>query len=402
MSRDHIMPGAFRKLNTRSVPTYSVILTVSLIILILVFLDPTGIAKLASAFQLLMFAFVCGAVIIMRESGIESYDPGYKSPFYPYMQIFGIFSPIFLIVEMGLLPVLFSTGLIVVGILWYKYYAAGRVKRSGAIYHIFEKLGRSRYDGLDIELRSILKEKGIRSEDQFDEIVMHSHVIDLESEGDFEDVTKRVSEWFSKFVNYSPEEIKRQFMEGTKIGATPVTHGVALPHLRIDGLSRSLMVLVRGKSGIYIKFNNPLTDHEEDEQHVNAIFYLVSPQGNPAQHLRILAQIAGRVDDDSFQASWIDAIDEHELKEALIQNERFVTLIIKTGDKTSTLIGKALKDINLPKDCLVALIKRGEYSIIPNGESILLENDRVTVIGNPRAVEEINKNYTGQSENLGE
>jgi hypothetical protein len=41
------------------------------------------IAKLASAFQLLMFALICLAVVVMRESQIEAYDPGYRSPFYP-------------------------------------------------------------------------------------------------------------------------------------------------------------------------------------------------------------------------------------------------------------------------------------------------------------------------------
>ncbi len=55
----------------------------------LVLLDVEKIAKLASAFQLLIFALVCLAVIVMRESRIESYDPGYRSPGYPWMQIFG-------------------------------------------------------------------------------------------------------------------------------------------------------------------------------------------------------------------------------------------------------------------------------------------------------------------------
>ena len=60
------------------------------IVLILIFLDPTKIAKLASAFQLLMFTLVCLAVIVMRESGLASYDSGYHSPLYPWMQLFGI------------------------------------------------------------------------------------------------------------------------------------------------------------------------------------------------------------------------------------------------------------------------------------------------------------------------
>ena len=181
MSRDHLMPRIFRQLGKMGTPVYSIMLTTILIISILLFIDPTGIAKLASAFQLLMFMFACLAVIVMRESKIESYDPGYKSPFYPWMQISGIIIPVIFIAEMGLLTILFTVGLIVACSLWFIFYARKRISRTGAIYHIFERLGRQRYDGLDSELRGILKEKGLRDEDPFDEIVTRSIVLDLKN-----------------------------------------------------------------------------------------------------------------------------------------------------------------------------------------------------------------------------
>ena len=56
-------------------------------------LDPLKIAKLASAFQLFIFALECLAVIVMRESGLKSYDPGYRTPLYPYLPLFGILAP---------------------------------------------------------------------------------------------------------------------------------------------------------------------------------------------------------------------------------------------------------------------------------------------------------------------
>ena len=111
MSRDHIFPKFLRKLNNNRIPVIAIIVTVALIILVLLFFDPTRIAKLASSFQLLMFALACFAVIVMRESHIQSYDPGYKSPLYPWMQIFGIIAPMVLIFEMGWVPILFTAGL---------------------------------------------------------------------------------------------------------------------------------------------------------------------------------------------------------------------------------------------------------------------------------------------------
>ncbi|MFC2129908.1 APC family permease [Bacteroidota bacterium] len=123
MSRDFIMPHSFKQINKFGTPTVSIVVTVSVIVAVLIFLDPVKIAKLASSFQLILYGMICIAVIVMRESRIESYDPGFKSPFYPWMQIFGVVSALWLIGEMGLFSILFSLGLILAGFLWYWFYA---------------------------------------------------------------------------------------------------------------------------------------------------------------------------------------------------------------------------------------------------------------------------------------
>ena len=84
LSRDHLLPRYFLKMSKWSTPIFSIMATVGTIVVILLLLDPTGIAKLASAFQLMVFALICLAVIIIRESKIEAYDPGFKSPLYPW------------------------------------------------------------------------------------------------------------------------------------------------------------------------------------------------------------------------------------------------------------------------------------------------------------------------------
>jgi mannitol/fructose-specific phosphotransferase system IIA component (Ntr-type) len=399
MSRDHILPPIFKRLDKRSIPIIALLFTIFTIVLFLVFLDPTKIAKLASAFQLLMFALVCFAVIVMRESKIESYDPGYKSPFYPWTQILGIISPLFLIFEMGWLSIVFSIALVLLCVVWYFYYAKKRVQRTGAIYHIFERLGKSRYAGLDVELRGILKEKGLRKEDQFEEIVMRSHVIDIDEFTEFANVSRQASEYISSLVNHSSEEINKQFLEGTKIGATPVTHGVALPHLRIEGLTQPVMVIVRSLAGVHICFNNPLTDHDkEEEEIVKAVFFLVSPQENPAQHLRILAQIAGRVDEDTFSVEWENAKDNIELKQVLLHDERWLSLSVNLQDHAENLIGKQLKDLQLPADSLVALIRRNGINIIPKGKTIVEVGDKLTIIGEINSIKKIEKDFLPKSD----
>ncbi len=95
------------------------------------------------------------------------------------MQLFGIIAPCWLIIEMGWLPVIFTLALIGLGIIWYFYYAHNKVARGGAIYHIFARLGRRQFNGLDTELRGILKEKGLRDLDPFDAVIARAGFIDI-------------------------------------------------------------------------------------------------------------------------------------------------------------------------------------------------------------------------------
>ncbi len=393
MSRDNLMPPVFRHLGRYGTPTNAILVTVGTVVAIIVLFDPLRIAKLASAFQLLMFALVCLAVIVMRESQIRSYDPGYKSPFYPWMQILGIVSPLYLIAQMGVFSILFSAALIILSSLWFLYYGRKKVERAGAIYHVFERLGRQRYHGLDPELRGILKEKGLRAEDPFDEIVSRSLVFDQHEPCSFESLAWVVAHKLPGVIPLSAEEINDKVMEGTRIGATPVAHGVALPHFRTDRIDRAEMVLVRNLKGIRMDLYDPLSHEKKDEIVVTAVFFLISPERDPAQHLRILARVAERVDEETFASQWKEASNEHELKESLLHDDQIFSLFIGQDPGSLRLSGKLLKEAGLPEGCLVAMLSRGGLTFVPNGNTSLQYADRLTVIGQPAGLEELRKSY---------
>jgi basic amino acid/polyamine antiporter, APA family len=392
MGRDHLLPGWTRKVSAGGTPVLAVLLTVGLVVLVLLTLNPMKIAKLAGAFQLLVFAFLCLAVIVMRESRIESYDPGFRSPLYPWIQVFGIATSLEIITMMGILPIVFSTVLVVAGGTWYYHYAAIRVSRDGAIYHWFSRLGQRRYDGLDRELRGILKEKGLREEDPFDEIVARANVIDASEGTTFEDSVDAAAAYLSVATGHDASVIAKAFLDGTRIGATPVTHGVALPHFKAAGLKHPALVLLRARSGIHVVANDPLTDHV-DEQDVHAIFFLMSDENDPGQHLRILAQIAGRVDDADFEKEWLGAQDEMDLREVLLQDERFLSLPIRTGTPSGVLCDQAIREIHFPKGALVALVSRDGVVHVPDGSTVLREGDRLTVLAEPEILEAIRTQY---------
>ena len=394
MSRDFMMPNFLQRLGKNGMPLNSILFTVGTIVLILLFLDTSKIVKIASAFQLLMFMLVCVAVIIMRESKIDSYDPSYLSPLYPWMPIFGVFSSLWLFTNMGSWTKVFTMVMFVIGVLWYRYYVRNKVGRSGAIYHIFQKLGQSRSEGLDRELRGILKEKELRKDDPFDQLVARSHVIDVSPEIGFEEIVERVSNLFAEFVPETYENLYRQFFEGTVLGVTPVAHGAALPHSRVEGLTQMEMVMVRSKSGVHVNVQNPVTEQQE-EQVLYAIFFLLSPLDNPTQHVRMLAQVARQIENEDFMNDWIMAEDEQQLKESILHNERFHSIYIHKNSPTEELIGKPLSAINMPEGSLVALIRRGKQTIIPRGNTIIHEHDRITVIGDPSSMREFHRTFIG-------
>ena len=150
------------------------------------------------------------------------------------------------------------------------------------------------------------------------------------------------------------------------------------------------MIIVRARNGVEIKFKNPLKGFKEDVQIVKAIFFLISPENNANLHLRILAQIAGVVDDKQFQEYWSNATDEQELKEILIHDERYLSVNL---DENSKLVGMKIKNIELPDKCLIAIIKRENEIVVPDGDTVFKYGDKVTVIGEPLSIVEFQKLY---------
>jgi APA family basic amino acid/polyamine antiporter len=392
MSRDHLIPAIFSKLTSRNIPHYGIAVTVCFIIFLVMSFDIASIAKLASAFQLMMFALICFAVIVMRESRIEAYDPGYRSPFYPWMQLFGVFSPMWLIAEMGMMSILFSLALVTLGTIWYIFYARERVVRSGAIYHLFARLGKQRFEGLDRELRGIMKEKGVREEDPFDEVVTRAQVMEFSQKYLFEEITHDVAQALASNLRIPAKDLEQGFLDGSRIGATPISHGAALPHIRLPEIERAEMVIVRAKEICFVEAPD-FSGNISLQGPIHAFFFLVSPNENPGQHLRILSQIAGRVDDDNFLKDWLAASDEQELKEILLRDKRFLSLRIRGNSPSSVLIGRSLGEIRMPEGSLVALIRRKGETIIPRGQTVLEEGDRLTIIGDAHGIKKLNNEY---------
>ncbi len=314
MGRDQLMSPKMAQVGRFGTPGRAVAFTAAVVALAVVTLDVASLAKLASAFQLLMFSLLSLAVIVMRESKIQSYDPGYRSPLYPWLHIAGLLVPLVLIGELGHVAIVFTAAVVALSLGWYFWYAHRRVERAGAVLHWFARMGRSRDRGLDAELREILKERGLRGRDPLAETIASAPLVDLERHTEFAIAAGQAASALAAITQVSTAELVEGFCAGSQVGATPVSHGVALPHLRVPDLIRPALVVVRAPAGVVIDVHDLTGDHAET---VQALFFLVSPTTDPAQHLRLLAAIASLADSDDFLSGFLEAKDSDQIRRLL-------------------------------------------------------------------------------------
>jgi len=144
MSRDSLAPSLFENVSDRfQTPRNAITITGILMLGLIAFVDILAIAKLASAFKILVFALVNAALIAFRQADLESYDPAFESPLYPWTQLFGIGASILLLTQMGLIPALGALGIVLGGLAWYALFVRSRIDREGAAADVVRRsLGR--------------------------------------------------------------------------------------------------------------------------------------------------------------------------------------------------------------------------------------------------------------------
>jgi len=194
-------------------------------------------------------------------------------------------------------------------------------------------------------------------------------------------------------LDYPAKKLEQEFLQGTKVGATPVSHGAALPHLRIHELGEPELLLVRSKIPVRVDIDKALWGEHIPDGPIYAFFFLISPEENPGQHLRILAKIASCADDDFFLRDWQKASNEQEIREILLHDEHFETIELRAGTSSSVLINKEIRGLELPEQCLVAIVRREGEMIVPHGDTILKKGDRLTIIGNKKSILEFRSLY---------
>ncbi len=138
MSRDNLVPSGLARIHDKfHTPINSILTTGVLLVLLVTCLPLITLAKLASGFKIFIFSLNHLAVIILRESNANWYKPTFRSPFYPWNQIFGILAGLWLLTYLGWVAFLGVIMGIIVGTAWYFAYGKKRVSRKSAIQHLW-------------------------------------------------------------------------------------------------------------------------------------------------------------------------------------------------------------------------------------------------------------------------
>jgi amino acid transporter/nucleotide-binding universal stress UspA family protein len=151
MAIDKLLPEFMSKIHSKYLtPVVTIAMTCFVMAMVILFLDVEKIAKLASAFMVMMFILVNACVIVLRETSAQWYAPPYKSPLYPFVQLFGIGSGIALLILLGAGPLLAIIAILILGVLIYFYFGknatrTGILRKYGhrpALYLFYKRKGK--------------------------------------------------------------------------------------------------------------------------------------------------------------------------------------------------------------------------------------------------------------------
>ncbi|VVT03376.1 PTS sugar transporter subunit IIA [Erythrobacter sp. EC-HK427] len=119
------------------------------------------------------------------------------------------------------------------------------------------------------------------------------------------EILAELAQVFARAWELDAETVQEKLEEREKLGSTGFGRGVAIPHARIEGISRPIIAL--------LKPHKPVDFGAADGLPVDLVIGLLSPENCGATHLHALAAISRLVRDERIH----DALTEMSNPEAI-------------------------------------------------------------------------------------
>ena len=311
MGKDRLIPHNFAYISKRGTPTFSILFTAVFMILVILFLDLESLVKTASLLKILLFLFVILSLIIMRESKIRHYRPVFKSPLYPWLHIVGISGLVFLIIEMGALPMILVCVFILIGFLWYWFYARDKIWREFSLLHVRERITgeKTTTNMTDGELRDILICRDNIDEKRFTELLNRCPILDLYKYHAPNKLFKSVAKELESHLHVSQKQIYRFLKKRTEDSNVVILPGTGIFSYYIKNRNTFEILAVRTKKGLMIS---------KDIDPIHNFFIIVASPDQESYHMHSIMWLTKIIERPDFHKRWMRAQSIQDLRIILL------------------------------------------------------------------------------------
>ena len=146
------------------------------------------------------------------------------------------------------------------------------------------------------------------------EIIEENNIIPELKAKDKKGVLKELAEVISRHEpSIDKGELVKVLVERERLGSTGIGDGVAIPHGKMNGVSRPIISFGRSKQG--------LDFDSMDGQPAHLFFLLIAPEDSSSVHLQVLAKIAKILKNRDFRKKLMEPGTKKELYQTIIQTD---------------------------------------------------------------------------------
>jgi len=110
------------------------------------------------------------------------------------------------------------------------------------------------------------------------------------------------------------DQVRKAVLERERTAATYLGQGIAMPHARLPGLEKPIVIMANAPAGIAI---------EGSSERVQLLFVLLTPAGAPRVHQRLQATIAAMLENSDYIAERLrEATTPEQVLEILLAGEQ--------------------------------------------------------------------------------
>lgn len=374
LAKDRLIWIKFGALTDKGIPKHGVLLTGALSIAFVLLLDVKDIAKIASAFLLFVFLSLCLAVIIFRESDKKEYQPAFRSPGYPWIQIIGCLVYTWLIYESGLVAIGFIAGVFVAGFLWYSYGTKRKPDMAPAIHNLLQKWVQKKTPQPNVSMGITMAQTAIST------AVEHAIFMDLNEKFNFDEVIDKAAEALSNRLGGKKDKIASVLKQELRHWTNPVKYNISAAPALLHGIEQPEMIIVRGEINT-------------EDRELDGLIVLVDDESSPNRLLQILSQLEIAINHPGFPEAWKEADGAAEIKRSLLIDVQAIYLKVREDNSTKTFIGTPLEELDLPEHCVVGAVYREGRIFNAGGDLKIEQGDELILIGRGRAFEKFSEKF---------